>query len=133
MTKTRKTGLLDDTEIISALQHSGFPLEIRLLQAFHEGGFDPIIGHRFIPGQDERSAEVDLIAYTGAALANHRGHVYVKAMVEAKQLGQRVAFVGFKWKKPDAHEMRSMRIRFSGSPTCQVLANVLDRGRLVQL
>jgi hypothetical protein len=131
--KPKPTGPLTDDQIKGALQHSGFPLEIRLLQAFHEAGFDPVIGHRFIPGDGEKSAEVDVMAYAGAPLANHKGSVHLKAMIEAKQLPERKVFVGLKWKQPVPHEMRSMRIRFSGRPTCRVLCEGPNGQELVQI
>lgn len=124
---------LTESEIMAAIQHSGFPLEIRLLQAFQDAGFDPTIGMRFIPGEGEKSAEVDLMARCRAPLTEYKGQVYLTALIEAKQLGQRVNFVGIRWKQPDAHSMRAMRIRFSGVPTCQVLANSSSSGKLVQL
>lgn len=124
---------LTEDDVKSALKHSGFPLEIRLLQAFDDEGFDPTIGTRLIPSDGEKSAEVDLMARCGGALARNRGFVYLTAMVEAKQLGSRVNFVGFKWKQPNAHSMRSLRIRFSGVPTCQVLHSQASDCGLVQL
>ena len=131
--RPKKTGPLKDAEIKAALQHSGFPLEIRLLHAFDAAGFDPVIGHRFIPGEGEKSAEVDVMANALGTLANSQGDVLLRAMVEAKQFIERMAFVGFKWKQPDAHTMRSLRIRFSGRPTCQVLADARNQQDLVQL
>lgn len=133
MSKSQKPSTpLTEQDIMGALKHSGYPLEIRLLQAFEEAGFDPSIGTRFKPDMDAPSVEVDLIARCGAALAKSHGHVYLTAMVEAKQLGERVAYVGFKWKQPDRHSMRSMRIRFSGIPTCKVLPKISDNS-LIQL
>lgn len=123
-----------ESEIVNAIQYSGFPLEIRLLEAFHHAGFDPTIGMRFVPGKKgTQSAEIDLMARCGAILADSKGLIYLTALIEAKQLSQRVNFVGFKWKQPDAHELRSMRIRFSGLPTCQVLPKGPNGGDLVQL
>jgi hypothetical protein len=119
--KPKAAGPLTEEEIKSSLKHSGYPLEIRLLQAFHEADFDPTIGHRFIPGEGAASAEIDLIARCRAELKEYVGFVGLQAVIEAKSLGARVAFVGLKWKAPTTHEMRVMRLRFSGVPSCLVL------------
>jgi hypothetical protein len=102
------------------------------LQAFHKANLDPTIGNRFVLGDNEKSVEVDLIARCSVPLDNHRGVVSLTAIIEAKNFGERLAFVGLKWAPPDQHSMRAMRIRFSGVPTCQVLSRALDRGSFVQ-
>jgi hypothetical protein len=132
--KPRPIGPLTDEEIRDSLKHSGFPLEIRLLQAFDEGGFDPTPPHRFILGEGdkERSAEIDVTARAMEVLADNRGLLLLTLMVEAKQIDERVAFVGFKWKQPTPHEMRAARIRFSGLPTCQVLSDGPNDARFTQ-
>jgi len=124
---------LKEEQILSAIRRSGFPLEIRLLKAFTDAGFDPSIGMRLIPKEGEKSAEVDLMARCGGSLPSGRALLYLTAMIEAKQLGKRMNFVGFKWQRPDAHSMRAMRIRFSGTPTCRVLPRKPDDQGLVQL
>jgi hypothetical protein len=132
--KPRSAGPLTEEEILSSLKRSGFPLEIRLLQAFDEGGFDPTPPHRFILGEGdkERSAEIDVTARAMESLAGHRGLLLLTLMIEAKQIDERVTFVGFKWKQPPPLEMRAARIRFSGLPTCNVLRNGVDGGRFHQ-
>jgi hypothetical protein len=79
--KPRPTGPLADAEILESLKRSGFPLEIRLLQALDEGGFDPSPAHRFILGEGdkERSAEVDLTARPMESLAEHRGSFFSRS------------------------------------------------------
>lgn len=123
---------LSKTDITEALRRSGFPLEIRLLQKFHEDGINAMIGTRVIPGTGEKSAEVDLMAFYGAHLAEQRGFVRLTALIEAKQLGPRVNFVGFRWKQPEAHAMRFTRTRLSGAPTYGVLTNFSGEGSLGQ-
>lgn len=127
--QSRPTGPLTDKEILDSLKHSGFPLEIRLLQAFNEGGFDPTPPHRFLLGEgEERSAEIDVTARAMETLADHRGLLLLTLMVEAKQIDERKAFVAFKWKQPTPLEMRAARMRFCGLPTYQVLRNGVDLG-----
>lgn len=127
-------GPLTEQEILNALKRSGFPLEIRLLQAFDEGGFDPTPPHRFTLGEGdkERSVEIDLTARAMETLAEHRGLLLLTLMIEAKQIHERVSFVGFKWKQPTPLEMRVGRTRFCGLPTCKVLNNGMDGGQFDQ-
>lgn len=131
--KDKPTGALSDNEITDALRLSGFPLEIRLLQQFDAAGFDPIVGFRLMLDEAGKSVEVDVMAYATASLADYKGQIYLKAMIEAKQLVDRRVFVGMKWKQPTAHEMRSLRIRLSGRPTCQVLSDGPGGQDLIQL
>jgi hypothetical protein len=128
------TGPLTEDEILNSLKRSGFPLEIRLLQAFDEGNFDPTPPHRFILGEGdkERSVEIDLTARAMETLADHRGLLLLTLMIEAKQIHERVSFVGFKWKQPTPLEMRVGRMRFCGLPTCKVLNNGVDGGQFDQ-
>ncbi|MBV8757095.1 MAG: hypothetical protein JO257_07470 [Deltaproteobacteria bacterium] len=132
--RDRPTGPLTDEEILESLKHSGFPLEIRLLQAFDDGGFDPSPPHRFVlgGGDKEQSAEIDVTARAMETLAEHRGLLLLTLMVEAKQVDERVTFVGFKWKQPTPLEMRAARMRFCGLPTCKVLNTGVDGGRFDQ-
>lgn len=134
MGNDKPSGPLTDDEILDAVRRSGYPLEIRLLQAFDEGGFDPTPPHRFILGEGdkERSAEIDVTARAMETLADHRGLLLLTLMIEAKQIHERVSFVGFKWKQPTQLEMRVGRMRFCGLPTSKVLNNGVDGGQFDQ-
>jgi hypothetical protein len=127
------TGPLTEAEITGALQLSGYPLEIRLLQTFTDAGLDPSIGHRFIVGGHDQSCEVDVIVRARESLEGHAGQVHLTALIEAKQLIERRVFVGFKWRQPSTHEMRVMRCRLSGRPTCRVVSQGLPEDELVQM
>lgn len=134
MGNERASGPLTADEILEAVKRSGFPLEIRLLQAFEERGFDPTPPHRFTLGEGdkERSVEIDVTARAMETLAGHKGLLLLTLMIEAKQIHERVAFVGFKWKQPTQLEMRVGRTRFCGVPTCKVLDSSVDSGQFDQ-
>lgn len=133
--REQPAGPLSEEQILKSVEYSGFPLEIRLLQAFHDGNFDPTPGQRFVfgVGDKERSAEVDLTARAMETLPGSRGLLLLTMFVEAKRMSERVAFVGFKWKQPSLHEMRSIRTRLSGLPSCGVLSNGVDGVRVQQV
>jgi len=112
-----------EDEILDALAASGYPLEIRLMKAFSEGGMDPIIGFR-VPGNGPESREIDIIAHFSKNLAIGDGRVFtvtLRLLIEAKSLEPGAAFLGFPWSRPSDHELRVGRARFGGSPTYRVL------------
>jgi hypothetical protein len=113
---------LEQEEILAALAASGYPLEIRLLRAFTDGGMDPIIGFRVsdLPGE---SREIDLIAHFTRSVPVSGGYVIqvaLRLLIEAKSLEPGAAFVGFPWTRPSDHDLRVGRARFGGAPSYRV-------------
>lgn len=95
--KTRSDAL-EEHEILDALGASGYPLEVRLLRAFSDGGMDPIIGFRIASGPTE-SREVDIIAQLTRNIpvgAERVLRVTLRLLVEAKAMEPGSAFVGFR-------------------------------------
>lgn len=120
--KTRADAL-EEEEILGALAASGYPLEIRLLRAFSDGGMDPIIGFRIASGPTE-SREVDIIAHFTRNIPVGDGRVLrvtLRLLVEAKSMEPGSAFVGFPWKRPTEHELRVGRARFGGLPSYRIV------------
>jgi len=119
---------LTEHELLTALGSSGYPLEIRLLKAFRDGGMDPIIGFR-IPGQASESREIDIIAHFTRHISLGDGRVFrvtLRLVMEAKSLEPGAAFVGFPWERPTDHELRVGRARFGGALSYRVLPKFED-------
>lgn len=107
---------LTDDDVRDALEKAGYPYELRLYEKFRELSFDPSLSQRFIPGEGEPSVEIDLMARWMGGLRDFAGHVHLTAVIEAKKLGSRKAFVGIRGEQPSEHDYRVTRGRFTGRP-----------------
>jgi hypothetical protein len=119
---------LSESEIRDGLNASGYPLEIRLLKAFSDGGMDPIIGFRVNDGEGS-SREIDILANFTHAFGIGDGKVVnlqLRLLVEAKSLEPGAAFVGFPWQRPSDHNLRVNRMHFGGMPSNRAVPE-LDR------
>jgi hypothetical protein len=114
---------LTESEILDAVGASGYPLEIRLLKAFTDGGMDPTIGFRVSSAPGE-SREIDILASLIEHVAPGNGkliNITLRLVIEAKSLEPGAAFIGFPWNRPTPHEMRVHRMHFGGLPSNRVI------------
>jgi len=114
---------LTESEIVDAVAASGYPLEIRLLKAFTDGGMDPTIGFRVSSAPGE-SREIDILASLIEHVAPGDGRlitIQLRLVIEAKSLEPGAAFIGFPWNQPTTHEMRVHRMHFGGLPSNRVI------------
>ncbi len=117
---------IEQTDIESAVMRSGYPLEIRLLEAFERANMSPQIGTLFRPPdathpRDPAPArEIDIVAHL-----SHRQplgeldaiYANLSLIVAAKNLASTAAMVGFKWKDVPKRELELLRSQIGGSPT----------------
>ena len=117
---------IQQAEIESAVARSGYPLEIRLLEAFEAAGMGPQIGTLTRPADTthpkERvpTREIDIVARLSHRLPlGERDAIYtsLSLTVAAKNLAPSAAMVGFKWKAVPSRELQLLRGRIGGSPT----------------
>lgn len=129
---------ITDRQIVAAIERSGYPFEVELLNALEDAGLDPVNGIRLRVMEAETRAmrgdgdepvsavtrEIDTMARV------HATHVVpgldepaigpvaalMLALIEAKSLPSTSAFVGFPVKRPSAIDLRAARARFAGAP-----------------
>lgn len=117
---------LSDAEVLNALKASGFPLEIRLLEAFSKGGMNPSIGLR-VAKDDGTSREIDIVASLSRTIdlgSKRTLALTLRLLVEAKSMPSASAWVGFPWTRPTPNELRKARIQFGGRPSCGIAATI---------
>jgi hypothetical protein len=86
-------GDLTQEEIVEAINHGGYPLEVRLRHALSAGGMHPQLGAWMpVSGNSEQRAEIDLIAQFNARASSANLGVYF--FIEAKNLGAPGCMVG---------------------------------------
>lgn len=111
---------LTEEELLRALSASGFPFEIRLLEAFTRGGMNPTLGARVAKG-DGTSREIDIVASLERQIAlgdERQLTLTLRLLVEAKSMAPGTAWVGFTWAAPSSETLRAARAQFGGRPTC---------------
>lgn len=122
---------IEQHEIEEAVLRSGYPLEIRLLEAFESAGMAPQIGtlvrpeQRRAPKDHLATREIDIVAHLTHRLAlgarTKKGqdaiHTTLSVLVAAKNLAASAAIVGFKWRDVPKRDLLLARCRFGGSPT----------------
>ena len=112
-------GAMNDEEIKGALKASGFPLEMRLLDAFHRNHVSAEIGPRVWTDDGEGSRELDLSTLIGATAGGVE--FAIRGLVEAKSLEPWAAFVGFVWDRPRDERLRELRRQFGGRPAFETV------------
>lgn len=130
-TSGEQTTPIEPYEIEEAVLRSGYPLEIRLLEAFEDAGMAPQIGTLVRPDNQKPpkdnlpTREIDIVAHLARRLeigartdtGQDAIHATLSALVAAKNLAPSAAIVGFKWRDVPKRELQLGRCRFGGSPT----------------
>jgi hypothetical protein len=118
MPKPKDTNPLKDEEVKDALKASGFPLEIRLLDAFSCEGLAVEIGARQWTGEKEASREIDLVTWLfDDPEPTSPPMLLIRSLVEAKSLEPWASFVGFEWTRPSNEALQELRSQFTGRPS----------------
>jgi|CZKU01.1.fsa_nt_gi hypothetical protein len=117
---------IEQTDIESAVTRSGYPLEIRLLEAFERANMSPQIGTLFRPPDATHprdpvpAREIDIVAHLShrQPLGEHDAiYANLNLIVAAKNLAPAAAMVGFKWRDVPKRELELLRSQIGGSPT----------------
>jgi hypothetical protein len=129
---------IEQAEIESAVTRSGYPLEVRLLEAFERANMKPQIGTLFRPPDAAHprdhvpAREIDIVAHFSHRHAlGTQDAIYasLSLIVAAKNLAPAAAMVGFKWKDVPKRELQLLRSQIGGSPTT-VLAGYPEANQL---
>jgi len=121
---------ISDTELLEAIEASGYPLELSLYQEFQAAGMDPTLGARLrsrSPGSEQSTHEIDLMVRVHHAEAHPEGgyasSLLLTGLIDAKKLHAPARFIGLVGEQPTTHEFRVSRSYFSGCPSFRVLSD----------
>ena len=101
------------TEIVSALDRTGFIFEYRVAQQLRKTGFDPYMSHIYIDSESGKTREIDVYAIYEVLIKNTPGtRLFVQAimLVECKNYKDPLVLVGES--RPHGHPNRSPTASF---------------------
>jgi hypothetical protein len=110
-------------EIKEALEGSGYPLELRVFAELKELGMDPVFGQRVRIDESPRTKELDILASKEVMFSQperqRSARASLRLFVQVKRFPEG-AIVGFVSEPPSESELRSLRSRVAGLPSCGV-------------
>lgn len=120
---------LTEADIITALEGSGYPFELKLYRQFAKADMDPTLGQRFMmrdpsePGDGLASREMDLLArwHRSAPMNGYSVGAITTLVMEAKKVHDPIRIIGILGPKPEDHQHAAWRARFHGCPSYGVL------------